>query len=304
MRTALLLVALGAACGGRLDADDASAPDAAPAIEAAAPEASPPADASPIETGPAVDAGFTPASLPNLVLWLDASELVKLDGNGDVVGWGDRSSFGNDAAASPTYAPSFAASAIGGRPAVHFDAASAVARYLLVVDAPSLRWGTGDYLVAVVARFTNDPKDGLATGAASFFWKSTFQGQSGAGVSVLGNVPIANGTVTDGLVLLEDASHYDYAKTAYHDGVAHVFVARRAAGSLELRVDGASVASAVEKSPTDVSAAGVPVSIGAVSFAYYRLFGDIAEIVALGGASAPGDVDALESYFAERYGLP
>lgn len=296
-----MLVALAAGCGGRIDAGDTLV-DASPPVDAAAPEASAPIDASPVETGPAPDAGFTPASLGNLALWLDATALVQLDGSGNVAAWGDRSTFGNDAAASPEYAPSLAPSAVNGQPAIHFDASSAVARYLLVVDSPSLRWGTGDYLVAVVGRFTNEPSDGLATGAASFFWKSTFP--TGAGVSVVGNVPLANGTVSDGLILLEDASHYDYAKSAYHDGVAHLFVARRTAGSLELRVDGASVASSAESSPADVSAVGVPVSIGAVSFAYYRLFGDIAEIVALSGPSAPGDIDALESYFAQRYALP
>jgi len=302
----VLLAVLGAwatACGGKLELDDAGTVDAAPAADAHV-DATPPLDASAPDVA-AVETGgpFTPASLANLVLWLDASHLVKTDTSGRVLGWGDQSSFKNDAAASISGAPTLLQTGIHGLASIHFDPSATAPLYMLIADSPSLRWGAGDFLVAVLARYTNNPANGYTTGAASFFFKSTFSGSSGSGVSLWGNVPLSNGSVADGLLMLEDAKTYAVDKTGYHDGVARLFVARRQAQTMDLRVNGATTATQAEPSSVDVSATGTPVIIGALAQTYYRIFGDVSEIVALKGATVPSDLAALESYFETKYGL-
>jgi hypothetical protein len=290
-------------CGGVISNDehDASVIDVAPQKEAAIDVSV--VDVAASETS--TDAGaVTPiAMLDNVVLWLDANALVKTDSGGHVTAWGDRSTSKNDALAASFYAPTLSASGIGGLPSIHFDASSTSPLYLEVADAPSLQWGQGDYLVAVVARFTNDPKSGPTTGAPNLFWKSSFQGQSGAGVSLWGNVPFANGTISDGLLLLEDSTRYVVDGTPRHDGVARAFMAIRSAGEMQLWVNGKKVAAQMESVPVDVSAPSEPVVIGALNLAYYRLFGDIAEIVACKGPTSSSDVDALAAYFQAKYSL-
>jgi hypothetical protein len=56
-------------------------------------------------------------------------------------------------------------------------------------------------------------------------------------------------------------------------------------------------------STIDVSAAQTPVVIGSIATDYYRLFGDISEIVALKGTTAPSDIALLEAYFKTKYAL-
>jgi len=259
------------------------------------------ADSSLADTATPHDAahGFTPRSLNNLVLWLDASQLVKLAPNGEVMAWGDLSSFQNDAQAATGFAPTLLQNGINDLSSIHFGASNSPLS-LTINDSTSLEWGTDDFVLAVVARFTNDPQ---ANSAANFYSKSTFLGQAGSGVEFWGNVCDLTNTITDGLLMRENYSTGVTAHVAYHDGVARAFLVRRAAGMMELRVNGASVATQSEWGPVDVSAPWTSVLIGADWGHYYPIFGDIAEIVGLKGPTSIGDLSALEAYLTAKYAL-
>lgn len=67
---------------------------------------------------------FTPASLPDLAMWLDADDAgtITLDGSNNVSQWNDKSGFGRHVSqATVTLRPSYAANSQNGRPGVLFD---------------------------------------------------------------------------------------------------------------------------------------------------------------------------------------
>lgn len=142
-------------------APDAGAPDTAtpPPDLAAAPRDLPAADLPspdapsfpdvapppPPDTGP----GWTPLDLPGLMVWLDASSVVAADGK--VAVWRDRSAWGHDFM-EPDLAlrPAFIASE--SPPVVRFDGKVTRLGMRPAAQDPSLRRGTGDFVVAVVTR--------------------------------------------------------------------------------------------------------------------------------------------------------
>ena len=299
MRRCAMVVVACVACGGRIEPPNLDEePDAALDVHVPIAEAAPPIEAAP-PTDAALEASL-PISVSSAVLWLDSTYGVTTNG-ASVVMWNDRTAFGNGASASPYYAPTLVTQAIGKLPGVHFSSTAATAQTLEIADAKSLQWGTSDYFIVVVARFSNDPNGGLVSGAPNLFWKSTFASQTGAGVALWGNVPLSNGTVTSGLVLLEDATDYAKDTTAYHDGVARAYAARRVGGALQLRVNGVVTANESESSSVDVSAAGTPVTIGSIQ-TYFRLDGDLAEVIAC-ESPTDGEIAALDAYLATKYSL-
>jgi len=65
--------------------------------------------------------GFDPKDISDLVLWLDASVGITLNGS-DVSGWADQSEHGNDAAqATPGKQPLFNSTGLNGFPSLEFD---------------------------------------------------------------------------------------------------------------------------------------------------------------------------------------
>ncbi len=304
-----------AACGGTSDTgltgDSGTGNDSSTQPDGGNPsDGSPPTDgpAPPLDGGPDspidFDAGFSPFNLPGLALWLDAEHKTTLDGNGRLQTWGDLSGNNNDAS-QPTASsrPGVQSSSINNLPAVHFESQT-TGPFLQIADSTSLQWGTGDFSIAIVARFSNNPAMGVTTGAADFYWKSTFNGTLGAGVGFLGNIPQQNYTVLAGLATVFNNSQFVFTTTAYNDGTARLYFTRRAAAKLELRVNGNSIATQTTTVPLDVSAPGTPVYIGAIgNGVYYRLNGDIAEMIAVKGAITDPDLASLEGYLKAKYGL-
>lgn len=263
---------------------------------------------SPTDTGPDVlmgDASFDPGGLSGLVLWLDAA---KANSSGKALTtWPDRSSKKNDAAAGTLgadggtgTAPTVVPSSINALPAVRFTAAQAT--YAVVKDAASLQFGTGDYYIAVVAKFDNDPTSTTPIGC--FFCKADMS----SGVIFTGNdiAPMMSMPAA-GLTWAENAMTFLNAKGTYNDGTARLYEVQRVSGALTMSVAAASVATGTDSS-VDVSAAANDVFIG--SFVQggapspgLTLDGDIAEIIAVTGTLGSSDVLGVEAYLKAKYAL-
>nr|PZN25748.1 MAG: hypothetical protein DIU78_09610 [Pseudomonadota bacterium] len=102
-----------------------------------------------------------------------------------------------------------------------------------------------------------------------------------------------------------DTEHYVLSTEAgFNDGILRLYSALRRGGStLELRVDGRSIAAAPIPSDFDVSSPNNPVRIGGQGNRDQALRGVIGEIVMIRGESAEQDLQALEAYFVDLYGL-
>lgn len=262
---------------------------------------------------PAEASSIDPMSVVGLALWLDASSGVTANA-GSVSLWADRTPYKNDAAQTiPLRRPTLQASSIHGRPALHFnklhDVPNMTGDALVIPDAPSLQWGTGDFYVAVVARFNNV----TATDGPGLFYDKSFGGtQNGKSVAFLGGVPMQlNGGMTaEGIAFNTRVMPGDYVTVIhpYNDNTPHAFAMQRVGVELDLRIDGVSVAKSTS-SGVDVSNVGGGLGAGSVLIgADYdgtglRLNGDIAEILAVKGALGQSDRSGLEIYLKEKYGL-
>ena len=299
---------------------DASAPDAS-ARDAAARDVGPrdaalgdhrAADAI-VDTGVDATEPFSPASVSGLVLWLDAEKGVT--GTTAVSAWADQSGNGNNAAqASTPLQPTYRSAAVNGLPAIHFTALPLTqpGNMLEVTDSATLQWGTGDFYVAVVARFDNAFTDGgngeTATGL--LFGKLpppfTMGGMAPAlllSANVIGNVAPSE-EIGLGFETMSTAGDYVVTTTPYNDGTVHLFAVQRAGLGLDLRVDGVSVGTSTSDNP-DVSAVGTNVQLGAYDSGIgLRLDGDIAEVLAVSGTLSPQSRTLLEGYELSKYALP
>jgi hypothetical protein len=251
-------------------------------------------------TQDAADAAVrTPQSLAGLVLWLDGTRGVQTSGEA-VTSWDDQSGLKNDATPSATGSsdPVFVAKAIGTAPAVRFDGTN----YLVIQDDASLQFGTGDFLVAVVARHTTPIHVGWGYG---FFYNKAELALPFAGPALVANTE--EGTTQIAAQITYHQAIIETAQSGLNDGQPMVLVMRRRASpglaSLEIRLNGATSAISTGSTyATDVSAPGRPVFLGGTPN-MQDIVGDVAEVVAVKGATPDADVTALEGYLATKYGL-
>jgi hypothetical protein len=267
-------------------------------------EASADGDGASIDAEASVDAGreaeaeaeaWTPTRLANLSLWLDAE--VGVTSIADLVSvWRDRSGHGNDASQPlASERPMLVTGALNGHAVVRFDGNS---NFLSIPDAPSLRWGTGDYTVEVVLSFTNDPNVGWGYGMVFAKFETI---NPWIGPTMWANYPnipsvIAASNRADEVVISD--------MTNLNDGASRVVGMRRTGLThFEVRVNGTPTARTV--SITNVDALSNFVYIGGQPQpdVIQALKGDIAEIVAVGGTLPPADLATLEAYFKTKYGL-
>lgn len=196
--------------------------------------------------------------------------------------------------------------------AIHFDQGTTnqiSGNMLTILDNAdaSLQWGTGDFFVAIVGDYDNNPSNGQNLGVGNFFSKSlspTSQGYTG--VLFHGNVPTS--TITPSLGLLfgtaSVANDFVVSSTQYNNGNPHLFALWRRGAKIDLLVDGASAASSTS-SGVDVSNAKTVVRIGADGDAnLVRLDGDIGEIIAVKGALSQSDESGLASYLKTKWATP
>jgi hypothetical protein len=290
--------------------DASVAPESGPAASAdAGPEAS--ADSGPetsADSGPDASADadarptWSPTDLPGLAIWLDAASGLTTSTQDGTVTWTDRSGHGHDASAIG--AVSIVSLAIANHPAAHFDKGE----FFSVNDAASLRFGTQDYLVAIVARHTTPTTTGLGYGV---LWGKNTSSSNFPGIVVTANAPTNDGSVpTTGSLITQTAwrTWVVTHETQYNDGSPFAVIARRATvggtTTLSLHVNGAlSAQDTGTQYANDVSAAGSPLTIGGTSNATQGLVGDIAEVFAVVGPVADADLNAIDAYFVRQYGL-
>jgi len=244
---------------------------------------------------------FIPTALGNrLVLWLDAGALALTNGQ-DVPAWSDLSGAANHALqAFDSYRPIYTASAINGLPAVTFDGAQS---HLEIADALTLRWGTGDFAILVVAR--GAPSQ--ATNAMLYQKSNLSSPFAGPNFYVNADKPSSSRRAQIQL----DASTYTGTLAGVGDTVARLFVgARRAASGasvLEMRVNGATETT-LSIGAVDIDAVGQAVIIGHNGYnpnsGFQAFEGDIAEVCAVRGALSDAELDDLEGYLMSKYALP
>jgi hypothetical protein len=316
-----------AACGGTGDAtidggdDSGSGPDGTtPTDGGNGNDGTAPNDAAPTDgTTPNDASTFNVASVSGLVLWLEgnvSSSITTLAGDGgpaSITVWADQTSHHNDAkglTASTGLArnPSVKTAGIHGLDVVHFNQGTGnVGNMLTIQDNQdnSLQWGTGDFYVAVVGDYDNDPTKGSNEGVGNFFSKSVNNGGV-SGVLFYGNIPGSNVNPTVGLLFATAISPTNSvtATTADNNSSVHLFAIRRQGAKLDLFVDGTSVASSTSGG-IDVSNVGTSIRIGADGDAtLVRLDGDIGEMLAVKGALAPSDETGIEGYLKSKWATP
>jgi hypothetical protein len=276
--------------------DLALAPDAAPAPHDRAGDMAPPspdlsAPDRPVDEAPGM---WTPASLADLVVWLDATASGSVEVTaGKVSRWTDRSGRANHAVqAMPSMRPSLDPTGMNGRPTITFAFPTPI--YLQIPDGPDLQWGTGDFLLAVVAKGTNPQND-----FATLYHKEAYFAGDFRGPAMF--LPFG-GEAQIGFKLLAAEPLGAAQNRFFNDGRPFMAVVRHLGTKLEIRGDGVPASRTI--TVVDVSMPGRDVHIGAEPESNnQQLRGGISEMVAARGAVSDDDVAALEAYFKKKYGL-
>jgi hypothetical protein len=237
--------------------------------------------------GAGADAGWSPASLPGLSLWLDAAKGV-VGSASAVVGWKDQSSNQNDFVLMEAVVD---ANAVNGLPAIEIanPEFSATSLDPSIQMAPSLGFGTGDFLVEVVATWV---------GAGTIFETTVTSPGSAFQLNTDGTYLFA-AEVGNAVDLVEVSSR---GTTPVLDGFFHLMGARRTGSAdstkLQVRIDGAlkgSATSAVYDADLQAAATGARI-VGGIQ-------PRIAEIIVVKGTISADDFARLESHLLTKYGL-
>jgi hypothetical protein len=319
--------ALGIACSGGSSNDSASSPDAAVGTDGpGGPTGSEGGgaggggggtpDGGGVPDGSLADGGggnpdgsdgavtYTPKALPGLVLWLEGSLGLVYNNVNYLVGWNDQSGNGNDATLAPGSdgLSSFNPTSRLPAPGYAFNEEDS----MVIADAPSLQWGTGDFLVAAVALNNfNDP-----TGAGGNFltypdgrftrcrYGEVYSKATGFS---FGPAPVIayNDWNTETFKTVGSVDGFTLLEGSW-DAVTHLLVLRRHAGVVEFRRDGTVLGTMADAGAIDVSNVGTPVAIGGRAGKTF-MAGAIMEIVAVKGTTSDADLATFESYIKTKY---
>jgi hypothetical protein len=227
---------------------------------------------------------FTPASLANLAVWLDASSASSLydaESGGSLVGsggvvrrWQDLS--GNSRHVVGDDGPTRSLAAVNGRDALSFSSS--------LLTNTGINVSGGSQSLFMVVRF-----------AASGFNIAGGFGNAGSFGSLLIE---SNRTSGSHSATFGGGSSQDHAEGGTPSNTTKAFGAVLGSGTGSLLINGTSVAT--------VSRATVSSSSGLVIGAYYGilpLFGLICEVVYLPRTLTAGEISDLQTYFAAKWGL-
>jgi hypothetical protein len=249
---------------------------------------------------------FNVAGVAGLVLWLDAAKGITLSGS-SVTAWADQSPSANNASEGRSaLQPAIVSSAIHGLPAVSFG--SSAGSDLILASSASLGWGTGDFLVEVVAEYNNVPQASTEqTNGYGELYTSIFGApiDSATGVGLYANAPPIGGNAASTAFLgFAGGVAVPSAGTGYNDGAAHVFAMQRSGATFSVRLDGASVGSKAIGAGVDIGASAGAHLGGIENATVQELSGEIAEVIAVKGTIGAADLAGIEGYLVGKYALP
>jgi hypothetical protein len=253
--------------------------------------------------GAASDGGnFNVGAVSCVVLWLDAAKGVT-QMNNFVSKWADQSGKGNDAQQpTGTRQPGVVANGINALPSIHFNQGNQNGNVLIINDSATMQWGTGDFAVWVVARYNNATMNSFNT---ALMFSKTAQGMGGfTGPFLVGNY-FANNQIVAGLQGGISGNNVLQQGAAYNDAAPRAFGLRRTGTSIELRVNGAAVATVMQNGNVDVSTPTTPARIGAddTQAQFRRMNGDISEVIGCKGAISAQDLAGVDGYLKGKYNL-
>lgn len=252
-------------------------------------------------------AGYTPLSIPGIALWLESNTSPSLPAT-----WTDLSANGNDAVlSSGMEAPDRNSSTLNGHAPLVFHGYTSYE----IADAPSLQWGTGDFLIEAVCHnnYNESQESAGGTGGTTYYWFDGSYIRYRFG-EVVSKVPSGFGP---GLSLVfNDWSDRSYkivgqveintavkAPSKFYLEEPRVLGFRRKGNVLELRSNGAVTATMLDASANqDVSAVGTKLFIGGRP-SLTHFVGAFWEIIAVKGTVSDADVTAFEAYAKAKYAL-
>ncbi len=330
----LLLIACSSGSGGSTTSSDGgTSTDASMGTDSSQPTTD---SSTGIDSSPAADSGagadtstvaqdsstasdgsgaWTPSALGSqLAFWLDPSSIQQGDGGveGGVAGWNDLSGNGNDAYQHTTnQRPTYDPGGPNGLPAVSFTPGASGIACLLMNDAVSLQWGTGDFSIFAVIR-----GDSHASSLSMLYQKTGSPNFDGANFYLVNKGTTDGGTENLATIQVAGATFLESTPppSSFIDGSVHLIGGLRVGSTLQMRVDGvASSSTAADAGPEaglndNVSAVNSLVGIGqnctnpASGFQQYA--GDIAEMLAIQGTLSSSDLSSLEAYLMAKYAIP
>ena len=240
--------------------------------------------------GGVAPAPFDVATIPGLVLWVDATRGVTASSNGEVTAWQDQSSARNDLEQALQYPAGYLPTGPGGHAVIRFATASLLATQDRDLGTPTLGFDTGDVLVEVVWAWSSQVLDQpvLFATMPGGIYPSGYNQQSlillrpeGSGAVTL--TGLGGDALTSSANLGDTQLHLVGAHRAVSNGVARV----------ELRVDGRIDQVVHGDSPTNLPSAYAEMGGGT----------SIAEVVVVKGSITDGTLAALENYLTAKYGL-
>jgi hypothetical protein len=246
-------------------------------------------------TTPDLTATVPPATTPptltvtdNLQLWLSAEAGVTATPDGEVNSWFDLSGNANDAfQANPAFAPAFVENTLAGLPTVRFDG---VDDFLDVSDSPSISI-PGDVTSVVVLKI-----DDLTT-AHTIWAKSTLGLPAPTDFHVLpdsGLPRLARGDGRTNSAFLDGGSPLPA-------GAFHIAGFSASNSIVTHFLNGQVTARGPVNSPTaDLDS---PLRIGARDDLASHLKGDLAELLVYNTNLPPEDIDRIQLYLGEKYGI-
>jgi hypothetical protein len=286
-----------------IDPDVDAGPDVAMDRPADSPDGSPPDVGRPDGIdGP--DGGdrppvWTPAVIPNLVLWLESDRGIDAALGAKISEWRDQSPLQNDAKQSTElFAPKLATDPVSGMPALEFTSKA----WMMISDDLSLRWGVLDFLVLVVYRSTARCDSGCIL--QQLYRKQEVNEPwvgPGLGIQPGGKIEVH---------LSHWAANHWLASPAmgYDSGRIHLVGAQRRSSWPSLRIDGTDFPSDLPREVVNLDASGQNVYFGAHGInpdppIDFPFTGYISAIIAVAGPVSAADVSALESYLMLKYGV-
>lgn len=224
------------------------------------------------------------------VTWFKAESLKTLPNGASVAAWPDTSGQGNSAApVAPANPPTFAAAAINGLPAVHFDAAKKTQLSLkrLVQD---------DFtIVCVFQSAQGSGEAGRWYDGAGLVDGDVEGGKKDFGLSLSGGGQAMAGTGNWDTTVVSDGG--------CNDGKPHVatFVRVKSTGMLTLYVDGALAATAHAGTESQTDPPRLVLGSIQTNLGYFT--GDIADVEIYDAALTDADRQTLESSLKTKYAI-